>query len=51
MKILLRRMVTNVLFKCNRIWYVKSDDLAMGASLAVILAVAWMKLCYASMQK
>ena len=30
--------VTNVHFKCNVIWYVQSDGLAMGASLPVILA-------------
>ena len=42
MKILLKLAVTNVHFKCNGIWYVQSDGLAMGASLAVILANVWM---------
>ena len=37
MKSLLKLAVTNVHFKCNGIWYVQSDGLAMGASLAVIL--------------
>ena len=43
MKSSLGLVVTNVLFKCTAIWYVKSDGLAMGASLAVILANALLK--------
>ena len=35
--------MSNVHFKCNWIWYVHSDVLAMGASLAVLLANVWMK--------
>ena len=38
MKSLVKLAVTNVRFKCNGIWYVQSDGLTMGASLAVILA-------------
>ena len=30
-------------FKCNGLWYVQKDGLAMGASLAVILANLWLK--------
>ena len=33
MKSLLKLAVTNVHFKCNGIWYVQSDGLAMAASL------------------
>ena len=51
MKSLLKLAVTNVLFKCNGIWYVQSDGLAMGASLAVILANVWKKSFEASLQK
>ena len=51
MKSLLKLAVTNVHFKCNGIWYVQSDGLAMGASLAVILANVWMKSFEASLQK
>ena len=43
MKSLLRLAVTNVHFKCNKMWYNQSDGLAMGASLVVILANLWMK--------
>ena len=43
MKSLLRLAVTNVHFKCNKMWYTQSDGLAMGASLAVLLANLWMK--------
>ena len=42
-KRLLELAVTNVHFKCNEIWYCQKDVLAMGASLAVILANLWMK--------
>ena len=34
MKSLLRLAVTNVHFKCNKMWYTQSDGLAMVASLA-----------------
>ena len=51
MKKLLKLAVTNVLFKCNGIWYVQSDGLATGASLAVIRAKVWMKSFEASLQK
>ena len=44
MKRLLELAVTNVHFKCNESWYCQKDGLAMGASLAVILANFWMKL-------
>ena len=51
MKSLLRLAVTNVHFKCNKIWYTQPDGLAMGASLAVILANLWMKSFEKSLQK
>ena len=51
MKSLLRLPVTNVHFKCNKIWYTQSDGLAMGASIAVILANLWMKPFEKSLQK
>ena len=50
-KSLLKLAVTIVHFKCNGIWYVQSDRLAMGASLAVILANVWMKSFEASLPK
>ena len=37
MKSLSRLAVTNDHFKCNKTGYIQSDDLAMGASLAVNL--------------
>ena len=43
MKKLLNMAVSKVRFKCNDSWYVQNDGLAMGASLAVILANLWMK--------
>ena len=43
MKKLLNLAVGKVHFKCNGLWYVKSHVLAMGASLAVILANLWHK--------
>ena len=43
MKGLLKLALTNVYFKCNGMWYEQSDGLAMGASLAVILANVLMK--------
>ena len=42
-KTLLRLAVKNVRFNGNEIWYVQSDDLVMGASLALKLTNAWMK--------
>ena len=36
--------VANVHFKCNGIWYVQSEGLTMGASLAVILENVWIKI-------
>ena len=35
--------VIKVYFKCSVSWYVQVDGLAMGASLAVILAILWLK--------
>ena len=43
MKRLLNMAVSKVYFKCNDSWYVQIDVLAMGASLAVILANLWLK--------
>ena len=43
MKKLLNLAVSKVHFKCNGLWYVQKDGLAMGASLAVILANFWLK--------
>ena len=43
MKRLLNMAVSQVHFKCNETWYVQKDVLAMGASLAVILANLWLK--------
>ena len=43
MKPLFKMAATNVHFKCNESWYCQKDGLAMGASLAVILANLWMK--------
>ena len=43
MKRLLSMAVSKVYFKCNASWYVQVDGLAMGASLAVILANLWLK--------
>ena len=43
MKKLLNLAVSKVHFKCNGLWYVQKDGLAMGASLAVILASLWLK--------
>ena len=47
----LKLVVPNVHNKCNGIWYLQSDGLAMGASLAVILANVRMKSFEASLQK
>ena len=35
--------MSKVHFKCNGLWYVQKDGLAMGASLALILADVWLK--------
>ena len=43
MKRLLNMADCQVHFKSNEIWYVQKDGLAMGASLAVILANLWLK--------
>ena len=43
MKRLLNMAVSKVYFKCNDSRYVQVDGLAMGASLAVILANLWLK--------
>ena len=43
MKRLLNMAVSQVHFKCNEAWYAQKDGLAMGASLAVILANLWLK--------
>ena len=43
MKRLLNMAISQVRFKCNETWYVQKDGLAMGASLAVILANLWLK--------
>ena len=38
------KTLLNFHIKCNKMWYTQSDRLAMGASLAVILATLCMKL-------
>ena len=43
MKKLLNLALSKVNFKCSGLWYVQKDGLAMGASLAVILANLWLK--------
>ena len=43
MKRLLNTAVSKIYFKCNDSWYVLFGGLAMGASLAVILANLWLK--------
>ena len=42
MKRLLNLEDSQVHFKCNETWYVQKDGLAIGASLAVILANLWL---------
>ena len=42
MKRLLNMAVSKKIFKCDDSWYVQIDGLAMGASLAVILAHLWL---------
>ena len=51
MKKLLNLAVIKVHFKCNGLWYVQKDDLAMGASLAVIFANLWLKEYEPALQK
>ena len=43
MKKHLNLAVSKVHFKCNGLWYVQKDGLAMGSSLAVILVNLWLK--------
>ena len=43
MKKQLNLAVSKVHVKCNGLWYVQKDGLAMGASVAVILANLWLK--------
>ena len=43
MKKLLNLAVSKVHFKCNGLWYEQKDGLAMGDSLAAILADLWIK--------
>ena len=42
-KDLMRMAVTDVYFMCDCRWYIQTDGVAMGSSLAVILANIWMK--------
>ena len=51
MKNMLKLAVTNVHFKCNGICFIHLDGLAMGASMAVILANLKMESFEASLQK
>ena len=39
----MKKLLSKVRFKSNGLWYVQKDGLAMGASLAVILANLWLK--------
>ena len=41
----------NVHIKCKTTWYAQTDGLAMGASLAVILASLWINESEKSLQK
>ena len=43
MKRPLNMKISQVHFKCDETWYVQKDSLAIGASLAVILAKLWLK--------
>ena len=43
MKRLLNKSVIQVHFKCKETWYIQKYGLAVGASLAVILANLWLK--------
>ena len=40
---LMQLAVTNVWFMCGTDWYIQTDGVAMGASMAVILSNMWMK--------
>ena len=51
MKSILRLAVTSVQFECNKLWYTQSDGSAIGASLAVILEILWLKSFEQSLQK
>ena len=51
MKNSFRQAMTNVDFKCHGIRYVQSDDLIMGATVAVMLVSVWMKSFEASLQE
>ena len=51
MKSFLRLAVTNVHFKCNKMWYTQTDGLAMGDSLSVTSANLWMKSYEKNFQK
>ena len=42
-KDIIRMAVTDVYFMCDGRWYIQTDGVAMGSSLAVILANIWMK--------
>ena len=41
-KDLMRMAVTDIYFMCDGRWYIQTDGVAMGSSLAVILANIWM---------
>ena len=43
LKRLLNMVVSKVYFKSNDSWYVQVDGLAIGASLAAVLANLWLK--------
>ena len=43
-KDLMKMAVTDVYFMCDGRWYIQTDGVAMGSSLAVILANIWMKI-------
>ena len=43
MKKLPNLAVSEVHFKCNGLWYLQKDGLAMGASLPILLANLWLK--------
>ena len=51
MKKLLNLAVSKVHFKCNGLWYVQKDGLAMGASLAVFFSNLWLKEYEPALQK
>ena len=43
MKKLLNMAVSKSYFECNDSWYMQVDGIAMGVSLAIILANLWLK--------